>query len=111
MNPVFTDVFTEIAVLLLVASIIGIIGMRLRQPMIVAFIAVGILVGPMVLGLFHFNPLKESALLEVLTEVAVLISLFAAGINFLLFGLIANMVVKTGKKRDERLHEITVFSV
>lgn len=37
--------------------------------------------------------------------------LIAAGINFLLFGLIANMVVKTGKKRDERLHEVTVFSV
>jgi glycosyltransferase involved in cell wall biosynthesis len=36
--------------------------------------------------------------------------LIAAGINFLLFGLIANMVVKTGKKRDERLHEATVFS-
>jgi glycosyltransferase involved in cell wall biosynthesis len=37
--------------------------------------------------------------------------LIAAGINFLLFGLIANMVVKTGQKRDERLHEVTVFSV
>lgn len=35
--------------------------------------------------------------------------LIAAGINFLLFGLIANMVVKTGKKRDERLHEIVAF--
>jgi len=38
-------------------------------------------VGPTVLGLFHFNPLKESGLLEVLTEVAVLISLFAAGVK------------------------------
>jgi glycosyltransferase involved in cell wall biosynthesis len=36
--------------------------------------------------------------------------LVAAGINFLLFGLIANMVVKTGKKRDERLHEVVAFS-
>jgi glycosyltransferase involved in cell wall biosynthesis len=36
--------------------------------------------------------------------------LFAAGINFLLFGLIANMVVKTGQKHDERLHEVAVFS-
>jgi hypothetical protein len=35
--------------------------------------------------------------------------LFAAGINFLLFGLIANMVVKTGQKHDERLHEVAVF--
>ena len=30
---------------------------------------------------FHFNPLKESALLEVLTEVAVLISLFSTGVK------------------------------
>ncbi|HYQ72267.1 MAG TPA: cation:proton antiporter, partial [Gammaproteobacteria bacterium] len=29
----------------------------------------------------HFNPLRESALLELLTEVAVLISLFAAGVK------------------------------
>lgn len=36
--------------------------------------------------------------------------LITAGINFLLFGLIANMVVKTGKKRDERLHEVVAFS-
>ncbi len=45
------------------------------------YLLVGILVGPTFLGLFHFNPLKESALLEVLTEVAVLISLFAAGVK------------------------------
>jgi len=44
MAPVFSDVFTEMAVLLLVAVVIGAIGVRLRQPLIVAFIAVGILV-------------------------------------------------------------------
>lgn len=47
-------------------------------------------------------------------ELNVLMSLgflfIAAGINFLLFGLIANMVVKTGKKRDERLHELVAFT-
>ncbi len=47
----------------------------------IIYLAVGLLVGPTVLNLFHFNPLKESALLEVLTEVAVLISLFSAGIK------------------------------
>ena len=45
------------------------------------YLAVGLLVGPSFLNLFHFNPLKESALLEVLTEIAVLISLFAAGVK------------------------------
>lgn len=36
---------------------------------------------------------------------AVVFLLFAAGINFLLYGLIANSVVGTGQKRDERLYE------
>lgn len=47
----------------------------------IVYLAVGLLVGPTVLNLFHFNPLKESALLEVLTEVVVLISLFSAGVK------------------------------
>jgi sodium/hydrogen antiporter len=47
----------------------------------IIYLAVGIIVGPTVLNLFHFNPLKESALLEVLTEVVVLISLFSAGVK------------------------------
>ena len=45
------------------------------------YLLVGMSIGPMGLGLFHFNPLHESALLEVLTEGAVLISLFAAGVK------------------------------
>ncbi len=47
----------------------------------IVYLVVGLLVGPTVLNVFHFNPLKESALLEVLAEVAVLISLFSAGIK------------------------------
>lgn len=38
----FPDIFTETAVLLLVAAGVGAVGVRLRQPLIVA---VGILVG------------------------------------------------------------------
>lgn len=45
------------------------------------YLAVGVIVGPTVLNLFHFNPIKESATLEVLTEVVVLISLFSAGVK------------------------------
>ncbi len=47
----------------------------------IIYLAVGLLVGPSVLNAFHFNPLKQSALLEMLTEVALLISLFSAGIK------------------------------
>lgn len=44
-------------------------------------LAVGVAVGPTGLDLFHFNPLEEAELLETLAEVAVLISLFAAGVK------------------------------
>lgn len=47
----------------------------------IIYLAVGIIVGPTVLNLFHFNPLKQSALLEILTEVVVLVSLFSAGVK------------------------------
>ena len=47
----------------------------------IIYLGVGLVVGPTVLNVFHFNPLKQSALLEVLTEVAVLISLFSAGVK------------------------------
>jgi NhaP-type Na+/H+ or K+/H+ antiporter len=64
--------------------IMGLTSARLRRLPITAaiiYLLVGIVLGPSMLGVFHFNPLKESALLEVLTEVAVLISLFSAGIK------------------------------
>lgn len=54
---------------------------RLPVTPAIIYLAVGLLVGPTVLDVFHFNPLKESALLEVLTEVVVLISLFSAGVK------------------------------
>jgi NhaP-type Na+/H+ or K+/H+ antiporter len=54
---------------------------RLPVTPAIIYLAVGVLVGPMVFNVFHFNPLRESALLEVLTEVAVLISLFSAGVK------------------------------
>ncbi len=47
----------------------------------ILYLGVGLLIGPTVLNVFHFNPLKEAALLGALTEVAVLISLFSAGIK------------------------------
>lgn len=45
------SVFYEVAALLVFASAVGKIGVLLRQPLIVNFIAVGILAGPSALGL------------------------------------------------------------
>ncbi|MGV8836866.1 cation:proton antiporter [Cellvibrio sp.] len=47
----------------------------------IVYLAVGLIAGPMVLNLFRFHPVEEAPLLEILTEVAVLISLFSAGIK------------------------------
>ena len=73
--------FMLIGSLLLVRGLTATLLKSLPVTAAIIYLAVGLLVGPSVLNLFHFNPLKDAALLEALTEVAVLISLFAAGIK------------------------------
>ena len=73
--------FLLVGSLLLARGLTSTLLKRLPVTPAIIYLAVGLLVGPTVLNVFHFNPLKESALLEVLTEVAVLISLFSAGIK------------------------------
>ncbi len=76
MTSIFGDVFTEMAVLLLVAAVIGAIGMRLRQPLIVAFIAVGVLVGPSVLGWVSANDQ-----IDLLAKLGIALLLFVVGLK------------------------------
>jgi NhaP-type Na+/H+ or K+/H+ antiporter len=73
--------FMLVGGLLLVMGLTASILKRSPITSAIIYLAVGLLVGPTALNLFHFNPLKQSALLEVLTEVAVLISLFSAGVK------------------------------
>ena len=47
----------------------------------IVYLIIGLIAGPMILNIFRFNPITEAPLLETLTEVAVLISLFSAGIK------------------------------
>jgi NhaP-type Na+/H+ or K+/H+ antiporter len=47
----------------------------------IVYLGVGILFGPSVLNVFGFDPTTQSALLKLLTEIALLISLFSAGIK------------------------------
>lgn len=47
----------------------------------ILYLVIGLIFGPMGFELFHFNSLEESALLEFLTEIAVLISLYCAGVK------------------------------
>ncbi len=47
----------------------------------IIYLGVGLLLGPMALNIFAFNAREQSHLLETLTEIAVLISLFSAGVK------------------------------
>lgn len=76
MTVVFEDVFTEMAMLLLLAAIIGAIGIRFRQPLIVAFIAVGILVGPSVLDWVRSNDQ-----VDLLAKLGIAVLLFVVGLR------------------------------
>ena len=72
----FPDIFTEMAVLLMVAAALGAVGVRLRQPLIVAFIAVGILVGPSVLGWVSANDR-----VDLLAKLGITLLLFVVGLK------------------------------
>lgn len=71
--------FLLIGGLLLAVGLSADLVRRLPITSAIIYLAVGVVVGPTALNAFHFNPLTQSALLEVLTEIAVLLSLFTAG--------------------------------
>lgn len=73
--------FLLIGGLLLFMGMTGALLRRVPATSAMLYLGVGLLLGPTGFGLYHFNPLKESALLELLTEVAVLISLYATGVK------------------------------
>lgn len=54
---------------------------RLPVTSAIVYMLVGVVLGPMVLNLFRFDPIDNSKVLETLTEIAVLISLFSAGVK------------------------------
>jgi Kef-type K+ transport system membrane component KefB len=74
--PPFSDVFYEIAALLTVATIAGVLALWLRQPLIMAFIFVGILVGPAGLGW-----VASSDLVSLFAELGIALLLFVVGLK------------------------------
>jgi Kef-type K+ transport system membrane component KefB len=70
------DPFYLTAVVLGVAAVIGFLATRLRQPLIVAFIAVGIVVGPSVLGW-----VERAEPLELFAEIGIAVLLFLVGLK------------------------------
>jgi NhaP-type Na+/H+ or K+/H+ antiporter len=54
---------------------------RLPVTSSIVYLFAGVLLGPVALGVFRFDAVEESHVLETLTEIAVLISLFSAGVK------------------------------
>lgn len=68
--------FVEFSTLLLLAALFGVLARVLRQPLIVAFIALGILAGPSALDLIH-----SGEKIHLLAEIGIAILLFVVGLK------------------------------
>jgi NhaP-type Na+/H+ or K+/H+ antiporter len=68
--------FYEMAALLVLAAAVGFIGLLLRQPLIVSFIAVGILAGPSV-----FDIARSDEQIDLLAELGIAVLLFLVGLK------------------------------
>jgi Kef-type K+ transport system membrane component KefB len=76
MEVVVDNTFYEIAALILIASGVGLIGLLLRQPLVVAFIAVGIVTGPGVLGVA-----TSTEFIALLSQISIAVLLFLVGLK------------------------------
>lgn len=70
------EVFSEFAILLLISAAAGAIALRLRQPVLIAYIVVGIVAGPGVLGL-----VRAHGEIDLLAQVGVAVLLFVVGLK------------------------------
>ena len=73
--PILTT-FAEVALLLVMAAGVGLVGIWARQPLIVSFIAVGLLAGPSALNVVHADEQ-----IELLSELGIAVLLFLVGIK------------------------------
>jgi Kef-type K+ transport system membrane component KefB len=84
---VFSDTFLEFAAILGISVAAGLIGRMLKQPLIVSFIAVGLLVGP-----YGIDLLRSGDKIYLLSELGIAVLLFAVGLK-----LDVSLIRSTGK--------------
>jgi Kef-type K+ transport system membrane component KefB len=82
-----TDIFVEISSLLVASAIISMLMRALKQPMIIAYIITGLIVGPSLLGIVH-----SAETMEVLANFGVALLLFIVGL-----GLNPRVIKEVGK--------------
>lgn len=80
------NVFVEIAAILGLATLTGIVGQKLRQPLIIMFLATGILAGPSFLGI-----IQSYEQIELLAHIGIALLLFIVGLK-----LDLNLIRTTG---------------
>lgn len=68
--------FTEVAALLVLAATFGLFGLLLKQPLIVSFLAVGLMAGPSALDIVH-----AEEQIDLLSELGIAVLLFLVGIK------------------------------
>lgn len=76
MEAIFESSFAEIAVLLVIAAVVGLVGIFLRQPLIVSFLAVGLVVGPSA-----FDIVRSDEQITLLSKLGIAVLLFLVGIK------------------------------
>jgi Kef-type K+ transport system membrane component KefB len=76
METIVQSAFGEVALLLVMAAAVGFLGIILRQPLIVSFIAVGLLAGPSALDL-----VRSDQEISLLSQLGIAVLLFLVGIK------------------------------
>lgn len=70
------NTFYEIALILVLATLLGILGQKLRQPLLIMFLLTGILVGPSCLGI-----IESYGQIELLAHIGIALLLFIVGLR------------------------------
>src|SRR3990167_5955470 len=70
------DIFFEIGIVLVIAAALAMLVHRLRQPLIIAYLIAGIVVGP---GIFALT--RSSEVFDVMSEIGVAFLLFTVGLG------------------------------
>ena len=71
-----TQPFDEFALLLIITTVLGAIAVRLRQPILIAYIAVGILLGPA-----GFSLVSAHDQIDLLAQIGITVLLFVVGLK------------------------------
>lgn len=72
----FSTVFQELAAILVIAGVTGVLALKLRQPLIISYIITGILVGPAVLGWA-----SGGSEIKLLSSIGIAVLLFVVGLK------------------------------